>query len=88
MCIALGAGFMQVVSAGDVYVMRQSLVANGGGFVSDSCYRLFSAVGQPVLGLVGNSEFKLQSGFLAEAPSTDDKLFRSGFETTTGTCKP
>jgi hypothetical protein len=87
MCIALGTCFMQAVSAGDVYVMRQSLVANGGGFVSDPCYRLFSAVGQPVLGLVGNGEFILQSGFLIDTPSTDDKLFRSGFETSSGACK-
>ena len=84
---ALGAGFTPTAPAGDVFVMRQSLVANGGGFISDNCYRLLSAIGQPVLGLVGNGEFVLRSGFLADAPSTDDKLFRSGFETSSGACK-
>jgi hypothetical protein len=84
---ALGAGFTSAVPAGDVFVMRQSLVANGGGFISDNCYRLLSAIGQPVLGLVGNDEFVLESGFLADPPSTDDKLFRSGFETSSGACK-
>jgi hypothetical protein len=85
--VALGAGFTPAVPAGDVFVMRQSLVSNGGGFISDNCYRLLSAIGQPVLGLVGNAEFVLESGFLAQAPSTDDKLFRSGFETSSGACK-
>jgi hypothetical protein len=75
-------------SATDVFVIRQSLVANGGGFVHDNCYRLFTAIGQPVLGNIGNAEFALASGFLAEVPSTDDKLFRSGFESSTGVCKP
>jgi hypothetical protein len=84
---ALCAGFAPVVPAGDVFVMRQSLVSNGGGFISDNCYRLLAAIGQPVIGLVGNSEFILGSGFLAAAPSTDDKLFRSGFETSSGACK-
>ena len=84
---ALGATATSAVPAGDVFVMRQSLVANGGGFISDKCYRLLSAIGQPVLGLVGNDEFILESGFLADPPSTDDKLFRSGFETSSGACK-
>lgn len=84
---ALGLAITSAVSAGDVFVMRQSLVANGGGFISDNCYRLLSAIGQPVLGLVGNAEFTLESGFLAASPSTDDKLFRSGFETSSGACK-
>lgn len=75
-------------SATDVFVIRQSLVANGGGFANDNCYRLFSAIGQPVLGNVRNAEFALASGFLADAPSTDDKLFRSGFESSSGGCKP
>jgi len=90
MCVAvaaLGAAFAPAVPAGDVFVMRQSLVANGGGFVSDNCYRLLSAIGQPVLGLVGNGEFVLESGFLSATPSTDDKLFRSGFETSSEACK-
>lgn len=69
------------------FAIRQSLVSNGGGFVNDSCYRLRSAIGQPVLGVVGNAEFTLASGFLAETASTDDKLFRSGFENSTGICK-
>jgi hypothetical protein len=69
------------------FAIRQSLVSNGGGFVNDNCYRLRSAIGQPVLGVVGNAEFTLASGFLAETASTDDKLFRSGFETSTGICK-
>lgn len=85
--VALGAGFAPAVLADDVFVMRQQLVANGGGFISDNCYRLLSAIGQPVLGLVGNAEFTLESGFLAAAPSTDDKLFRSGFETSSEACK-
>jgi hypothetical protein len=85
---ALGAGFTPTVPAGDVFVMRQSLVSSGGGFISDNCYRLLAAIGQPVLGVVGDAEFTLGSGFLAAAPSTDDKLFRSGFETSTGACKP
>ncbi|MEO7432023.1 MAG: hypothetical protein ABIR62_08360 [Dokdonella sp.] len=85
---ALGAGFASTVPAGDVFVMRQSVVSNGGGFIFDNCYRLFAVVGQPVLGVVGNSEFILESGFLTSVPSTDDKLFRSGFETSTGACKP
>ena len=84
---ALGAGFTPAVPAGDVFIMRQSLVANGGGFISDNCYRLLSAIGQPVLGLVGNEEFVLESGFLVASPSTDDKLFRSGFETSSEACK-
>jgi len=84
---ALGAGFTPAVPAGDVFVMRQNLVANGGGFISDNCYRLLSAIGQPVLGLVGNGEFVLESGFLSATPSTDDKLFRSGFETSSEACK-
>ena len=71
----------------DATCMRQNLVANGGGFISDNCYRLLSAIGQPVLGLVGNSEFVLESGFLSATPSTDDKLFRSGFETSSEACK-
>ena len=83
----LGTAFTSAVPAGDVFVMRQSLVANGGGFISDNCYRLLSAIGQPVLGLVGNDEFILESGFLAGSPSTDDRLFRSGFETSSEACK-
>ncbi len=82
-----GTAFTSAVPAGDVFVMRQSLVANGGGFISDNCYRLLSAIGQPVLGLVGNGEFVLESGFLSSTPSTDDRLFRSGFETSSGACK-
>lgn len=69
------------------FAIRQSLVSNGGGFMHDACYRLLSAIGEPVLGTVSNSEFILSSGFLADAASTDDKLFRSGFETSTGNCK-
>ena len=69
-------------------VIRQSLISSGGGFLSDNCYRLVSAIGQPVIGIVGNQEFTLTSGFLADAPSTEDKLFRSGFENSTGVCKP
>lgn len=83
----LAAAVTPAVPAGDVFVMRQSLVANGGGFISDNCYRLLSAIGQPVLGRVGNAEFVLESGFLADPPSTDDRLFRSGFETSPGACK-
>jgi hypothetical protein len=73
--------------AGGGFVMRQSLVANGGGFVHDNCFRLFSAIGQAVVGTGSSGEFALASGFLSDAPSTDDKLFRSGFETSTGVCK-
>ena len=74
-------------AGGGGFVLRQSLVSNGGGFVHDDCYRLFSAIGEPVVGTVGSGEFVLAAGFLAETPSTDDKLFRSGFEDTTGACK-
>ena len=73
--------------AGGGFVMRQSLVANGGGFVQDNCFRLFSAIGQAVVGTGSSGEFNLTSGFLADAPSSDDRLFRSGFETTSGVCK-
>jgi hypothetical protein len=69
------------------FAIKQSLVSNGGGFMHDNCYRLLSAVGEPVLGTLSNSEFVLSSGFLADSASTDDKLFRSGFETSAGICK-
>jgi hypothetical protein len=69
------------------FAITQSLVSNGGGFMHDDCYRLLSAIGQPVLGTLANDEFILSSGFLADSASTDDKLFRSGFESSTGICK-
>ena len=85
--LVLALSLSATTHAGGAFVMRQSLVANGGGFVNDSCYRLFSAIGQAVVGEVGAGEFVLSAGFLADAPSTDDKLFRSGFEASTGACK-
>jgi hypothetical protein len=69
------------------FVIRQSLVSSGGGFVFNSCYRLLSAIGEPVLGVFSNQEFTLTSGFLLDPGSTDDKIFRSGYETSTGVCK-
>lgn len=74
-------------AGGGGFVLRQSLVSNGGGFVHDDCYRMFSAIGEPVVGTISSGEFVLAAGFLAETPSTDDRLFRSGFEATTGACK-
>lgn len=74
-------------AGGGGFVLRQSLVSNGGNFVHDDCYRLFSVFGEPVVGTISGGEFVLAAGFLAETPSTDDKLFRSGFEDTTGACK-
>lgn len=85
--LVLALSLSATTHAGGGFVMRQSLVANGGGFVHDNCYRLFSAIGQAVVGNVSAGEFVLAAGFLAEAPSTDDKLFRSGFEASTGVCK-
>jgi len=73
--------------AGVGFVMRQSLVANGGGFVHDACFRLFSAIGQAVVADASAGEFTLSAGFLVDTPSSDDKLFRSGFESTSGVCK-
>ncbi len=74
-------------SATDAFVIRQSLVSNGGGFIFDNCYRLVSAIGQPVLGVFSNQEFTLTSGFLLDPSSTDDKIFRSGYEISSGECK-
>ena len=87
LCSLSAAGATSSTDGGSGFVLRQSLVANGGGFVHDGCYRLFAAIGQAVVGSVSGGEFVLASGFLADAPSTDDKLFRSGFETSTGACK-
>lgn len=80
-CIATPA------TAGSEFAIRQRVFANGGGFISDDCYRLLAVIGQPVLGSVGSKEFTLTSGYLSDAPSTDDKIFRSGFESGTGACK-
>lgn len=85
--LVLSLSATAAVPAGGGFVMRQSLVSNGGGFVSDGCYRLLSAIGQPIVGNGSAGEFTLSSGFLADAPSTEDKLFRSGFESSTGACK-
>lgn len=84
---SLSASAATSATDGSGFVIRQSLVSNGGGFISNNCYRLLSAIGQPVLGVFSNEEFTLTSGFLFDAPSTDDKIFRSGFETSTGVCK-
>jgi hypothetical protein len=86
-CVLVFSLSATAAPAGGGFVMRQSLVANGGGFVSDGCYRLFSAIGQAVIGSGSAGEFTLSSGFLVDVPSTEDKLFRSGFETSTGACK-
>lgn len=91
-CVAI-AGIVAIaplLAAGEEYVMRSSVVANGGGVVSSGCYTLVSTIGQPVAGEVatGGASYRLVSGFLAEPVVLGDTIFRNGFEHQTGDCTP
>jgi hypothetical protein len=92
-CVGVGLLFVGVVAAqsapqGDVYTISRSVIANGGGIASADCYELVATIGEPVAGIAANGEFVLTTGFLSEVAARGDLLFRSGFETKKGECKP
>lgn len=83
-----GVAAAQSAPQGDVYTISRSVIANGGGAGSADCYVLVATIGEPVAGIVANGEFVLSTGFLSEIAVRGDRLFRSGFETKKGECKP
>ena len=83
-----GVAVAQSAPQGDVYAISRSVIANGGGTASADCYVLVATIGEPVAGVVANGEFVLSTGFLSEVAVHGDLLFRSGFETKKGECKP
>jgi hypothetical protein len=83
-----GIAAAQSAPQGDLYTISRSVIANGGGVGSADCYVLVATIGEPVAGVVANGEFVLATGFLGEVPVRGDRLFRSGFETKKGECKP
>lgn len=93
-CVAALA-FCAVVApaaAGEDYAITRSVVANGGGVVSASCYTLASTLGQPVAGTGtakgGSKQYRLTAGFLAGQSPLGERLFHNGFEPNTGGCTP
>jgi hypothetical protein len=87
-CLLLAGVVAKADPQGDVYTMSRSVIASGGGIVSADCYVLVSTIGEPVVGIVADAEFTLSTGFLGEVAVRGDLLFRTGFETKKGECKP
>ena len=57
------------------------VVDSGGQPLSNSCYRLSGAVGQPVAGYSSSGTYSINAGFVAATPTTNrDEIFFNGFE--------
>ena len=74
--IGLHAGAATAQSSGGPYRIDAVVITAGGGTLAGGGFQLRGSFGQPLVGTVAASTYRLNGGFVG----VDDRVFHNGFE--------